>query len=186
MTPATNPKAPNIRGKGASGRLPVTSRIPSIMIVPAPPQAAAQVNPIPMAPRMRLNHCFMPASHASGGPASPPASHQYSYSRATLQGKVPVRILTGKKASDEALSHAEFAAPARTEGEISTWGLNRPAPARVPSRSETARPPSPVLSAARSGLGRGDPWRGSCPRRGAAGIPEAPPPAGRCRPGRSG
>ena len=58
-----------------------------------------------MAPRMRLNHCFMPTSHAIGGPASPPAFHQYS--RATLHGKVHGRIVKGKKAGDEALSHAE-------------------------------------------------------------------------------
>src|SRR5215212_6249741 len=101
MTPATNPKAPNMRGKGASGRLPVTSRNPSVMIVPAPPQVAAQVNPIPMAPRMRLNHFFMLTSHAIGGAASPPASRQDS--RPTLFGKVPVRILQGKKAGDAAV-----------------------------------------------------------------------------------
>jgi hypothetical protein len=70
------------------------------MIVPAPPHAAAQVNPIPMAPRMRLNHFFMPTSHAIG--VLPRRLHPTQYSRVTLQGKVPVRILKGKKAGDEA------------------------------------------------------------------------------------
>jgi hypothetical protein len=62
-----------------------------------------------MAPRIRRNHFFMPISHAIGGPASPAASHEYP--RATLQGKVPARILKDKKADDEGLSYAEFASP---------------------------------------------------------------------------
>jgi hypothetical protein len=67
--PATNPAAANKRGKGASGRLPVRSTNPSATSQPAPPQAAAQVKPIPMAPRMRLNHFFISTSHATGRPA---------------------------------------------------------------------------------------------------------------------
>jgi hypothetical protein len=86
-----------MNGKGASGRLPVLSRNPSITIVPAPPQAAAQVKPIPMAPRARLNHFFMSSSVPLGCVA--PASTNL---RSTLSCKVPVRIVLGKKPVDEA------------------------------------------------------------------------------------
>jgi hypothetical protein len=52
-TPAANPKAPNMIGKGASGRLPVRTRNPRLMSVPTAPPATAQVSPIPIAPRRR-------------------------------------------------------------------------------------------------------------------------------------
>jgi len=61
VTPAMKPSTPKTSGNGTSALKPKSQR----GTMPATNHAAAQVNPIPIAPRMRLSHFCTIASDYS-------------------------------------------------------------------------------------------------------------------------
>src|SRR5207302_7967652 len=108
MIPATKPSTPKTSGNGTSVLKPNNQRGTR----PATPHAAAQVKPIPIAPRMRRSHFPMIASDP--GPAHELSPLHSVETPTTLCCKVS-GIRTGFKSahrrSDEAQDDAKFFEP---------------------------------------------------------------------------